>query len=234
LKQFQEIRCAAALVFSLAAGISVVAAQDAAKTGETSPAQKSTQPFSFPDFTAIQKIATRGGTGTLMMKVYFSGSTVRVDLSPKITDLFVTSAGKVYRMVTAPDNGKSCVIMKRDQMGFTKSPFEMLQGATVERTFVGTDVVDGHKTRVEDVVVTRVDGKLMKSKAWEADDFQGVPVKVVSEIDPPANAGPEAKAIKMAALYGDIKFEKVDPALLKPPDNCMPVEKTFKVVEHVE
>jgi hypothetical protein len=37
--------------------------------------------------------------------------------------------------------------------------------------------------------------------------------------------------IKIAALYGDIKFEKVDPALLTPPNNCTPIEKTYEVIE---
>lgn len=243
LRLLKEVRCAAGVLFMLAASVNILAAQQAAapvsgspaqepaKVAGSPPVQKSSEPFSFPDFTAIQKIATRGGPGTLLMKVYFSGSTVRVDVSPKITNLFVTSAGKVYKIVTSPDKTSSCVVMKRDQQGFMTSPFEMLQGAKVERTPAGTDVVDGHKTKVEDVVVTRADGKVMKSKVWEADDFQGAPIKVVSEIDPPANVDSDAMPIKIAALYGDIKFEKVDPALLTPPDNCMPLEKTYEVIE---
>jgi hypothetical protein len=242
LRLLKEVRCAAGVLFMLAASVNILAAQQAAapvsgspaqepaKVAGSPPVQKSSEPFSFPDFTAIQKIATRGGPGTLLMKVYFSGSTVRVDVSPKITNLFVTSAGKVYKIVTSPDKTSSCVVMKRDQQGFMTSPFEMLQGAKVERTPAGTDVVDGHKTKVEDVVVTRADGKVMKSKVWEADDFQGAPIKVVSEIDPPANVDSDAMPIKIAALYGDIKFEKVDPALLTPPDNCMPLEKTYEVI----
>jgi hypothetical protein len=230
LRLLKEVRCAAGVLFMLAASVNILAAQQAAapvsgspaqepaKVAGSPPVQKSSEPFSFPDFTAIQKIATRGGPGTLLMKVYFSGSTVRVDVSPKITNLFVTSAS-------------SCVVMKRDQHGFMTSPFEMLQGAKVERTPAGTDVVDGHKTKVEDVVVTRADGKVMKSKVWEADDFQGAPIKVVSEIDPPANVDSDAMPIKIAALYGDIKFEKVDPALLTPPNNCTPIEKTYEVIE---
>jgi hypothetical protein len=244
LRRLKEIRCAAGVLFMLATSVSIISAQEAAKplsgspaqepakAADSPPAQVSTTPFNFPDFTAVQNIATRrGGPGQLLMNVYFSGSTVRVDVSPKITNLFVTSAGKVYKMVTGPDKTSSCVVMKRDQHGFMTSPFEMLQGAKVERTPVGTDVVDGHKCKVEDVVVTRADGKIMKSKVWEADDFQGVPIKVVSEIDPPANAGPDAMPIKIAALYGDIKFEKVDPALLTPPNNCTPIEKTYEVIE---
>ena len=244
MRRLKEIRCAAGVLFMLATSVSIIAAQEAAqplsgspaqeptKAADSPPAQVSTTPFNFPDFTAVQNIATRrGGPGQLLMNVYFSGSTVRVDVSPKITNLFVTSAGKVYKMVTAPDKTSSCVVMKRDQHGFMTSPFEMLQGAKVERTPVGTDVVDGHKCKVEDVAVTRADGKVMKSTVWEADDFQGVPIKVVSEIDPPANAGLDAMPIKIAALYGDIKFEKVDPALLTPPNNCTPIEKTYEVIE---
>lgn len=218
----------------LVACINISAAQPPPNPADSPPAQKSTAAFNFPDFTAVQKIATRGGPKALLMKVYVSGSTVRVEQSPKVINLFVTSTGKVYKIVTNPDKTTSCVSMGRDQHGFMTSPMEMLQGVKVERTPAGTDDVDGHKTKIEDVVVTRADGKAMKSQVWEADEFQGVPIKIVSEIMPDAKAGPDAKSFKIAALYGDIKFEKVDPALLTPPDNCVPIEKTFKVVEHVE
>ncbi len=234
MRLFKEIRHAARLVLVLVASVNFLTAQEPAKAADSPPAQKSTAAFSFPDYTAIQKIATRGGPKALLMKVYVSGSTVRVEQSPKIVNLFVTSTGKVYKMVTNPDKTTSCVSMRRDEHGFMTSPLEMLQGAKVERTPAGTDEVDGHKTKIEDVVVTRADGKVMKSQVWEADEFQGVPVKVVSEITPDAKAGPDAKPFKIAALYGDIKFEKVDPALLTPPGNCVPIEKTYKVVEHVE
>jgi hypothetical protein len=243
LRRLKEIRCAAGLLFVVAASASIIAAQEAAKPVSGSPAQepakvaggppaqKSSEPFNFPDFTAIQKIATRGGPGTLLMKVYFSGSTVRVEQTSKIVNLFVTSTGKVYKMVTYPDKTTSCVVMRRDQRGFMVSPFEMLQGAKVERTPAGTDVIDGHDTKIEDVVVTRADGKVMKSQVWEADDFKGVPIKIVSEIPPDAKAEPGAAPFNIAALYGDIKFEKVDPALLTPPDNCTPIEKTYTVIK---
>jgi hypothetical protein len=218
----------------LVACINIPAAQEPAKAAGSPPAQKSTAAFNFPDFSAVQKIATRGGPKALLMKVYVSGSTVRVEQSPKVVNLFITSTGKVYKMVTGPDKTTSCVIMRRDQHGFMTSPMEMLQGAKVERTPAGTDDVDGHKTKVEDVVVTRADGKVMRSQVWEADEFQGVPIKIVSEITPDAKAPPDAKSFKIAALYGEIKFEKVDPALLTPPDNCVPIEKTYRIVEHVE
>lgn len=209
-------------------------AQEPAKAADSPPAQVSTTPFNFPDFTAIQKIGASGAPRSLLMKVYFSGSTVRVELSPKIINLFVTSTGKVYRIETYPDKTTSCVSMRRDQTGFAASPLEMLQGVKVERTPAGTDVVDDHKTKVEDVVVTRADGKTMKSKVWESDDFNGVPIKIISEVTPDPKARPDAKPVKIGALYGDIKFEKVDPALLTPPENCIPQERTYEVVKPVE
>jgi hypothetical protein len=234
LRLFKEIRHAASLVLMMAASVNMPAAQEPAKPADTPPPQKSEAAFNFPDFTAIQKIGPGGGRRPLVMKVYFSGSTVRVDLSPKITNLFVTSTGKVYRIETYPDKVTACISMRRNQSGFMASPLEMLQGAKVERTPAGTDDVDGHKTKVEDVVVTRADGKIMKSKVWESDEFQGVPIKIISEVIPDPKARPDAKPVKIGALYGDIKFEKVDPALLTPPDNCKPVEQTYKVVEHEE
>lgn len=209
MRKLQEIRRTAGVLLILGACGSILLAQEPSTA------------FNFPDFTAIQKIGT--GSKALLMKVYFSGSTVRVESTPTISNLFVTSTGKVYRLVTYPDKGKSCVVMRRDQERFMASPLEMLQGTKVERTPAGTDVVDGHKCRVEDVVVTRADGKVMKSKVWEAEEFKGVPIKIISEVNPDT---------KIAALYGDIVFEKVDPALLTPPDKCTPIEKEGQVVEH--
>jgi hypothetical protein len=215
----------------LVACVNIPAAQEPANAADSPPAQKSAAAFNFPDFTAIQKLGASGAPRPLLMKVYFSGSTVRVELSPKMINLFVTSTGKVYRIETYPDKTTSCVSMRRDQTGFAASPLEMLQGVKVERTPAGTDVVDGHKTKVEDVVVTRADGKTMQSKVWESDDFNGVPIKIISEVTPDPKARPDAEPVKIGALYGDIKFEKVDPTLLTPPDNCRPVEETYKVVE---
>src|ERR1700721_1328653 len=122
----------------LATSVSIISAQEAAKplsgspaqepakAADSPPAQVSTTPFNFPDFTAVQNIATRrGGPGQLLMNVYFSGSTVRVDVSPKITNLFVTSAGKVYKMVTGPDKTSSGVARRRAQPGLLRSRFEL-------------------------------------------------------------------------------------------------------------
>lgn len=220
MRQLQELRRTVGVLLMLVACANIL------------PAQEPSKAFDFPDFTAIQKIGTGGGPRPILMKVYFSGSTVRVELSPTIVNLFVTSTGKVYKLGTYPDKSTSCVVMRRDQERFMASPLERLQGVKVERTPAGTDVVDGHKCKVEDVVVTRADGKVMKSKVWEADDFKGVPIKIISEVKPDVKTGSEVEpAVKIGALYGDIKFEKVDPALLTPPDNCMPIEKTYKVVE---
>jgi hypothetical protein len=227
LRLFKEVRYTAGLVLVLAACVNFVIAQETAKGADSPPPQKSTEPFNFPDFTAIQKLGAGGGPRPLLMKVYLSGSNVRLDLSPTTTNLFITSAAKVYKLETFPDKTKSCVVMPRSHHVFMGSPLEALQGAKVERTPAGTDVVDGHKCKVEEAVVTRPDGTVIKSKVWEAEDFKGVPIKIISEFKP----APNMEAIKVGALYGDINFEKVDPALLTPPDNCMPIEKTFKVVE---
>jgi len=232
VRQLQEIRRTAGVLLMLGACVSILQAQEPSKAASSPLAQESTMPFNFPDFSAIQKIGPDGGARPLLMKIYSSGSTVRVDLTPAISNLFVTSTSKVYRIMSFPDKSKSCVSMRRDETGFMASPFEMLQGVKVERTPAGTDVVDGHKTKVEDVVVTRADGKVMKSKVWEADDFNGFPIKIISDVSSEAGAG--NKPMKIGALYGDIKFEKVDPALLTPPDNCIPKEKTYKVVEQVK
>lgn len=182
-------------------------------------AQKTAEPVNFPDFTAIQRLGA--GKRPLLTKVYLSGSSVRVEQSPKVATLYVISSRKIYRLVEYPDKSKSCVVMRTDQEQGSLSPLELLQGTKVERTPAGTEVIAGHSCKIEDIVVTRPGGKTITSKVWEADDFKGVPIKIVSDTGH-GNLG---------ALYGDIVLGKLDQALFTPPDKCTPIEKEGQVVE---
>ena len=92
------------------------------------------------------------------------------------------SSSKVYNFTTYPDHSHQCVAMKPDQAKMLPSPLELLQGSNLKRTAIGTEVVEGHPTKVENVIVTRPDGKTVESKVWEAEDLQGIPVRIESHI----------------------------------------------------
>jgi hypothetical protein len=184
-------------------------------------AQNSGDPWNFPDFTATQVIQT--GKFDLPMKLYRSGSNVRVERSAALSTLYVPATGKIYNLTTYPDGSHQCVVMRPDQAKMMPSPLELLNGTKVKRTPAGTEVMEGHTCKVENVVVTRADGTIIESKVWEAEDVQGVPVKIESHLPPR----------KLTAVYRDIVLGTPDKTLFTPPDKCTPFEKMGQVVEKI-
>ena len=157
----------------------------------------------------------------MSMKVYHSGSSVRVERSAALSTLYVSSSSKVYNFTTYPDKSHQCVVMKPDQAKMLPSPLELLQGSDLKRTPAGREVIDGHTCTVENVVVTRPDGKTVASKVWEAEDLKGIPVRIESHIG----------EITLAAVYRDISIGTADQALFTIPEKCTPFEKMGQVVE---
>jgi len=182
-------------------------------------AAKPSDPWNFPDFTAIQLMGSR--RRPMPAKVYLSGATVRVEISSAVTNLYVTSTRKVYRLMTYPDKSQTCIVMRSEQAKLLPSPIELLQGTNVERTPAGREEFAGHPCKIEDVVVTRPDGTKVRSRVWEAQDLKGVPVKIESQM-------PNGKFV---AEYGDIAFGTLDKTLFTPPEKCTPYEKMGRVVE---
>jgi hypothetical protein len=177
--------------------------------------------WNFPDLSGAQ-VFTSGGSEK-SIKVYRSGSSVRVEPSPTLATLYVTSKSKVYNLYAFPgDSRHQCVVMRPEQATMLPSPLELLNGTRVKRTPAGTDVVEGHTCKVENVVVTRADGKTVESKVWEADDLRGVPVKIESQT---AHG-------KLTAVYRDIVLGTPDAALFAIPDKCTSIEKMGQVAEH--
>jgi hypothetical protein len=84
------------------------------------------------------------------------------------------------------------------------------QQGSVERTPAGTDTVDGHACKVENVTITGKNGTVTKMKVWEAEDLQEFPVKVQVE----TGRGPTT------VIYKDISFDAPAASLFTPPDNC--------------
>jgi len=175
--------------------------------------------WSSPDFSATQVLQSR--KTDFSMKIYRSGTSVRLDRSAALSTLYVPSADKVYNFTTYPDQSHQCVAMKPEQAKMLPSPLELLQGSTLKRTSLGTEVVEGHPSRIEDVVVTRRDGKTIESKVWEAEDLQGVPVKIESHIGD----------ITLTAVYRDISLAPPAPQLFTVPERCTPFEKMGQVAE---
>ena len=155
------------------------------------------------------------------MKVYRSGDSVRVERSGALSTLYVPSKSKVYNLTTYPDHSHQCVVMKPEQARMLPSPLELLQGSDVKRTAAGTEVVDGHPCKIENVLVTRPDGKTLESKVWEAQDLKGIPVKIESHLG----------EFTLSAVYRDISTETPDPQLFTAPEKCTPFEKMGQVVE---
>lgn len=175
--------------------------------------------WNFPNFSATQAFPAR--TADLTMKVYRSGSSVRVERSGAITTLYVPASSKVYNLTVYPDKSRQCVAMKPEQAKMLPSPLELILGRIVKRTPAGSGVVDGHPSRIEDVMVVEPDGKTVESRVWEAEDLNGIPVKIESHLD----------GVTLRATYRDIVIGPPDELLFRVPDRCIPFEKMGQVAE---
>jgi hypothetical protein len=175
--------------------------------------------WSFPDFTATQVFESR--RADLTMKVYRAGSSVRVERSAAISTLYVPASSKVYNLTTYPDKSHQCVSMNPEQAKMIPSPLELIQGRIVKRVAAGSEMVEGHATRIEDVSVIEPDGKTVESRVWEAEDIHGIPVKIESHID----------QVTLRAVYRDVVMGNPDEKLFSVPDRCTPFEKMGQVAE---
>lgn len=175
--------------------------------------------WNFPDFTATQAFQSRRADMT--MKVYRSGSSVRVERSATISTLYMPASSKVYNLTTYPDKSHQCVSMNPEQAKMLPSPLELIQGRIVKRSAAGTETVEGHATKIEDVTVVEPDGKTVESRVWEAEDLHGIPVKIESHVD----------QVMLRAVYRDIVVGTPDQKLFSVPDRCTPFEKMGQVAE---
>jgi hypothetical protein len=153
-------------------------------------------------------MSTRGGPAPGEMKIYRSGDKMRTNLAAGGGYMVMELRERTNFMVM---NGM-CMQMNVDRQ---PNPFSEAEGATVQRTPVGADTVDGHACKVENLTITPRDGQPKKMKAWEAEDLNGFPVKIEME----SSHG------LITIQYKDISLQQPDPSLFTHPDNCrqMPV-----------
>jgi hypothetical protein len=111
--------------------------------------------------------------------------------------------------------------MTPEQARMLPSPLQLIQGKVVKRQAAGSEIVDGHKTRIEDVTVMQLDGKTSESKVWHAVDLQNIPIEIESYI----------KSTTLKAYYRDIHAGALDKALFQVPDVCTPFERMGVVAE---
>jgi hypothetical protein len=111
--------------------------------------------------------------------------------------------------------------MKPEQAKMLPSPLELILGRIVKRTSAGSEVVDGHPSRIEEVMVVEPDGKTVESRVWEAEDLKGIPVKIESHLD----------GVTLRATYRDIVIGPPDEVLFRVPERCIPFEKMGQVAE---
>jgi hypothetical protein len=111
--------------------------------------------------------------------------------------------------------------MKPEQAKMLPSPLELILGRVVKRTLAGSEVVDGHPSKIEDVSVVEPDGKTVESRVWEAEDLKGIPVKIESHID----------GVTLRATYRDVVIGTPDEVLFHVPDRCTPFEKMGQIAE---
>jgi len=132
-------------------------------------------------------------------RVYRSGNKMRTEMGSNGYSLYFFDEHTSYMVMRG-----HC--MEMPQMATKNAnPFQM--GGSVERKPLGSDTVDGHPVKIEQVTVTSSDGKSTSMKVWEATDLQGFPVR----IEMPNG---------MRMEYKDISLSDPPNSLFEKPDNC--------------
>lgn len=135
------------------------------------------------------------------MKIYRLGDKMRTNIGSMGYSIIDMTQHTMYMVM---GQGMCMQMTPKEQ----QNPFAA-QGS-VERTPAGTDTVDGHTCKVENVTVTSQSGTPTKMKVWLAEDLQEFPVKV--EIQ--SSRGP------VTVHYKDISFDAPAASLFAHPDDC--------------
>jgi hypothetical protein len=156
--------------------------------------------------TAVMSGMPSGGpAGRGEMKIYRSGDKMRTSMPGGTGYMIIDLSQHTNYLVMG-----SGMCMQMPTSGQQQNPFSQAQGATIERSPAGTDTVDGHACKVENLTVTGQNGQSTKMKVWEADDLKGFPIKIEMQ----SSRGP------IAVQYKDVSFNEPDASLFTHPENC--------------
>jgi hypothetical protein len=148
-------------------------------------------------------------------KVYRSGTKIRTTLPGGAGYTLIDTAERTTYMVMG---GSMCMQMTVQGQ---ENPFAQASDTTVERSSAGTDTLEGHACKVENLAVTPHSGpragQTTKMKVWEAQDLHGFPIKVETQ----SSHGP------VTIEYKDVSLAPPDPSLFTHPDNCRQMPGTL-------
>jgi outer membrane lipoprotein-sorting protein len=165
-------------------------------------------PFdTFKQFSAtavMSGMPTHGGQGPGEMKIYRSGDKMRTTMPGGAGYMIMELSQHTGYMVMSTG-----MCMQMTAQG-QQNPFSQAQDATIERSPAGTDTVDGHACKVENLTVTPRNGQPSKMKVWEAEDLKGFPIKIEMQ----SSHG------LVTMEYKDVSFSEPDASLFTHPENC--------------
>ena len=144
------------------------------------------------------------GQGQGDMKVYRSGDKMRTGMPGGAGYMIMELSQHTSYMVMGTG-----MCMQMNAQG-QPNPFSQAQNATIERSPAGTDTVDGHACKVENLTITPPNGQPSKMKVWQAEDLKGFPIKIEMQ----SSRGP------VTMEYKDVSFNEPDASLFTHPENC--------------
>ncbi|MGC1521522.1 MAG: hypothetical protein WA803_08295 [Steroidobacteraceae bacterium] len=156
----------------------------------------------------ISGMSSKPSAGRGEAKVYRSGTKIRTTLPGGAGYTLIDMAEHSTYMVMG---GGMCMQMTVQGQ---ENPFAQAADTTVERSSAGTETLEGHACKVENLTVTPHSGpragQTTQMKVWEAQDLHGFPIKVETQ----SSHGP------VTIEYKDVSLAAPDPSLFTHPENC--------------
>ncbi len=162
-------------------------------------------------FSASQVVQSGGHEMT--GKVYHSDNKIRSEMQMPndrgqgMYHLMFLDTGDTYMVMPG---GNMCMHMKMDPARMKSAILQASKDTKVERSAAGSETLDGHPCKIENITVTETGKEPLKYKVWEAEDLKGFPVKMVMD----TARGP------VTTEYKDVSLAKPDDSLFTKPENC--------------
>ncbi|MHB8524940.1 MAG: hypothetical protein ACYDD2_02120 [Candidatus Acidiferrales bacterium] len=158
------------------------------------------------DFSATMVVTSPNGKA-MSMKVYRLRNKMRSDMpGGKMHSVLLLDKNK-YFMVTS----HMCMEMA------ARRPQPLGMTGSVVRKDLGSAIIDGDPTKIEEITITPADGrKPVAMKAWEATDLKGLPLR-----------------IEMATPQGQVRTEYKDVDLSSPPESLFAVPQNCRTMPMV-